>query len=117
VSGTDTKKDIFVLWEYLDLLEKEGEDLREQVDAIGSVLVRYIAEAMLDVKQYPETLAAVANLAVILEARATRMEKLEPRRREIMSAMREVLMELTSRDGRISVAKDPLRDIRSDGPS
>lgn len=37
VSGMDTKKDIFVLWEYLDLLEKEGEDLREQVDAIGSI--------------------------------------------------------------------------------
>ena len=96
----DTKKDIFVLWEYLDLLEKDGEDLREQVDAIGSVLVRYITEAMLDEKRYPETLAAIANLTAVLEARATRMEKLEPRRKEIMSAMREVLTELWSRDGK-----------------
>ena len=66
----DTGKAIFVLWEYFDLLQKEGEDLREQLDALETLVVCHVEETKLDENQCPKTMAAIANLENILLARA-----------------------------------------------
>ena len=101
----DIRKAIFVLWEYFDLLQKEGEDLREQLDALETLVVCHVEETKPDENQCPKTMAAIGNLENILLARAKRMEELHPKREEIMSAMQEVLTDLrcrapgTDRDG------------------
>ena len=94
----DTGRAIFVLWEYFDLLQKEGEDLREQVDALETVVVCHVEETKPDDNQCPKTMAAIGNLENIFLARAKRIEELRPKRQEIMSAMQEVLTDLRCRN-------------------
>jgi len=93
----DIRKAIFVLWEYFDLLQKEGEDLREQLDALETLVICHVEETKPDENQCPKTMAAIGNLENILLARAKRMEELHPKREEIMSAMQEVLTDLRCR--------------------
>ena len=95
VHGMDAlKKAVLLLWQYNDLLEKEHDDIRKEVAAIGGLVMRYIGEAKIDEKQYPETMAAMRKVVKSLESRASHIESFHQERLKTMHAMQAVFIDL-----------------------
>jgi hypothetical protein len=88
------KKAVVLLWQYNHLLERECDDIRKEVDAIGGLIMRYIGEAKVDEKQYPETAAAMLKVVRSLENRSSHMEGLHRERLKTMQAMQAAFTDL-----------------------
>jgi hypothetical protein len=88
------KKAIVLLSQYNRLLEREDEDLRSDVREITDLIMRYMIEAKVDQKQYPETMAAMLTIIKSSESRLSNMESRHKERVEAMQAMTEVFMDL-----------------------
>jgi hypothetical protein len=96
------KKAVLLLWQRNQHLEKEYNDIRKEVDAIGDLVMQYMGEVRLDEKQYPETTTAMLKVIKSLESRASRMKDFNQERLKTMTAMQAVLTELV-----IDLAIDP----------
>jgi hypothetical protein len=88
------KKAVLLLWQYNQVLEREYDDTRKQVDAVGELVMRYIREAKVDERQYPETMAAMLKVVSTLESRASHMENFHRERLNTMNAMQGVFTDL-----------------------
>jgi hypothetical protein len=88
------KKAVLLLWQYSHLLEREYDDTRKQVDAIGDLVMRYIGEVKVDGRQHPETMAAMLKVVRSLESSASHMENFHRERLKTMDAMQAVFTDL-----------------------
>ena len=94
-TGMDAlKKAVVLLWEYIHLLEKEYDDTRKEVDAIGDLVMRYIREAKVDESQHPETMAAILKVVTSFESSASHLESFNQERLKLMEAMNAVFTDL-----------------------
>ena len=88
------KKAVVLLWEYIHLLEKECDDTRKEVDAIGDLVMRYIREAKVDESQHPETMAAILKVVTSFDSSASHLESFNQERLKLMEAMNAVFTDL-----------------------
>jgi len=88
------KKAVLLLWRHIHLLEREHDDIRKEVDAIGDLVMRYIGEAKVDESHHPETMAAMLKVVRSLESRASHVESFYQERLKTLDAMQAVLTDL-----------------------
>ena len=88
------KRAVLLLWQYIHLLDKEHEDVRKEVDAIGDLVMRYMGEAKVDEDRHPETVAAMLKVVRSLESRANHMENFHRERLKKMDAIQADLTDL-----------------------
>jgi len=88
------KKAVLLLFQYNRLLEREYDDIREEIAAIEDLVMRYIGEAKVDEKQHPETMAAMLKVLRLLQSRANHIEKFHRERLKMMNGMQAVFTDL-----------------------
>jgi hypothetical protein len=88
------KKAVLLLWQYIRLLEKEYDDTKKEVDAIGDLVMRYIREEHINESQHPETMAAMLKVVTSLESNLSRLENFNRERLKIMEQMNAVFTDL-----------------------
>ncbi len=88
------KKAVILLWLCNQHLERQYDDIRKEVNAIGDLVMQYIGEAHVDEKQYPETMAAMLKVIKSLESRASHVESFNQERLKTMAAMQAVFTDL-----------------------
>ncbi len=88
------KKAVILLWQCNQLQERQYDDIRKEVDAIGDLVMQYIGEAHVDQQQYPETTAAMLKVIKSLESRASHMNDFNEERLKTMAAMQAVFTDL-----------------------
>jgi hypothetical protein len=88
------KKAVLLLWRHIHLLEREHDDIRKEVEAIGDLVMRYIGEVKVDENQHPETVTAMLKVVRSLESRASHVESFYEERLKTLDAMQAVLTDL-----------------------
>ena len=92
------KKVVLLLWQYIHLLEKEYDDTRKEVDAIGDLVMLYIRDAKIDESQHRETMAAMRKVVTSLGSNLSRLENFNRERLKIMEEMNAVFTDLVIDD-------------------
>ena len=88
------KKAVLALLQSINLLEKEHDEIRKEVEAIRNLIMTYIGEAKVDEKLHPQTLAAMIKVVEAVQSRANHMGNFNQERLKAMEAMNAVLTDL-----------------------